>query len=187
MKQCKHCNKTKELKDFVIDKKCKDGTTYQCKDCKREYRKRLRIENPEAYAKRLKASKQWGKDHPLKVKENSKSDAAKKSRKKYKQSFKGKCSAAADARRRKNRKAITKDGTITTKALVELMINQDGKCAYCSVTLDTNLPFSVHLDHIEPLAIGGLHSISNVVWSCKQCNLLKGSSAARPKEGIKTE
>lgn len=34
----------------------------------------------------------------------------------------------------------------------------------------------VHLDHIYPISKGGIHSITNVVWSCASCNLRKSDS-----------
>lgn len=36
-KKCNNCGKEKPLKDFVKDKKCKDGRAGQCKKCRQEY------------------------------------------------------------------------------------------------------------------------------------------------------
>jgi predicted nucleic acid-binding Zn ribbon protein len=45
-----------------------------------------------------------------------------------------------------------------------------GRCAYCNNP--TPLP---HMDHVIPLARGGLHQIGNVLPACPDCNMHKGS------------
>ena len=42
-------------------------------------------------------------------------------------------------------------------------------CAYCGAD------GLLHLDHVDPLARGGLHTPSNLVPACERCNLSKGS------------
>jgi 5-methylcytosine-specific restriction endonuclease McrA len=49
----------------------------------------------------------------------------------------------------------------------------DSRCAYCGS--DGQL----HLDHVEPLSRGGLHTPTNLVPACERCNLSKG---AKPVE-----
>ena len=46
-------------------------------------------------------------------------------------------------------------------------------CAYCG----SDGP--LHLDHVEPLALGGLHTPDNLVPACQRCNL---SKHAKPVE-----
>ncbi len=76
------------------------------------------------------------------------------------------------------RRGITKsvdDGTITKAALEELKIKQDYKCYHCGCELDFDSKNMVHLDHFYPISKKGTNSIYNVVWSCKTCNVRKGS------------
>lgn len=48
----------------------------------------------------------------------------------------------------------------------------DGVCAYCH----REMPFSVATrDHVYPRSRGGSNDTSNIVLSCKKCNLKKGS------------
>lgn len=42
------------------------------------------------------------------------------------------------------------------------------RCAYCDG------PFE-HVDHVEPLALGGVHAIGNLVPACADCNVRKGA------------
>ena len=53
MRKCRKCGETKSLDLFQVDNSTKDGIMYWCKDCrntqKREYRRRMKKNNPEAY------------------------------------------------------------------------------------------------------------------------------------------
>jgi|GEM_PF-2331190 len=51
------------------------------------------------------------------------------------------------------------------------VFNREGyRCTYCG---DENGPF--HIDHIFPLALGGLDSSENLTVACRSCNLRKGA------------
>lgn len=54
------------------------------------------------------------------------------------------------------------------RQLVELSENM---CAYCLCQLNGDF----HVEHVLPLAFGGTNNLSNLVLSCKRCNLLAGS------------
>ena len=45
----------------------------------------------------------------------------------------------------------------------------DHKCVYCGM----NTGFCGEIDHIEPIALGGEHAISNLVLACFRCNRFK--------------
>lgn len=44
-------------------------------------------------------------------------------------------------------------------------------CPYCGVKLDENS----HIDHMDPLELGGEESIKNAVFCCSSCNIKKGA------------
>ena len=69
----------------------------------------------------------------------------------------------------------TKDGSITIESLKALKEKQNHTCYYCKCALDYTTPKQVHLDHVIPLSKGGLHTLSNVVWSCASCNSSKSN------------
>lgn len=48
---------------------------------------------------------------------------------------------------------------------------QHGLCFYCGTAID----MFDHLDHILPIYYGGLNKMSNLVASCRRCNLDKGT------------
>jgi len=56
--------------------------------------------------------------------------------------------------------------------LVKLFNKQNGKCYYCGVDLSTE---NLDLDHKTPLSRDGHHNLSNVCFSCRDCNVLKGT------------
>lgn len=51
-----------------------------------------------------------------------------------------------------------------------LMELQAGKCACCRVSLKS---VEIHLDHIQPLALGGAHADTNMQLLCRPCNQSK--------------
>lgn len=50
-----------------------------------------------------------------------------------------------------------------------LVRHQSGLCNYCGAQLK-----KPHIDHIMPLALGGLHALENLQLLCPTCNLKKG-------------
>jgi len=70
------------------------------------------------------------------------------------------------------RRARTKQTDITTKYLLELK-SKTSHCEICGKKLKDN----IHLDHIIPLNVGGLHIKSNIRYVHAKCNL------QRPKNG----
>ena len=55
--------------------------------------------------------------------------------------------------------------------IARLYIRQN-RCQYCGVVLDENNP--KHVDHIVPICLGGIHSLSNIAICCRRCNMAKG-------------
>lgn len=50
-----------------------------------------------------------------------------------------------------------------------------GSCAYCGAELTTA---TMHVDHVIPVSRGGGNNDSNLVASCRPCNLSKGARTA---------
>lgn len=58
----------------------------------------------------------------------------------------------------------------------------NGRCTYCACHLnpfDRNAEDGFHVDHVTPRSAGGTDDITNLVPSCRRCNLAK---AARTPE-----
>ena len=62
------------------------------------------------------------------------------------------------------------DGTVTDKAILRLKTERL-LCPYCGVGLNNN----IHLDHMQPVSLGGKHSIKNLMSCCDVCNIKKSN------------
>jgi len=74
---------------------------------------------------------------------------------------------------RRAKKLSSSDGSITKSGLISLREKQNYKCYSCGNHLDFNSKNKVHLDHHIPLSKGGTHTLGNVVYLCKHCNVTK--------------
>lgn len=99
-----------------------------------------------------------------------------KTAKAYRESFRGKAVATEAYARYRSKRYNASDGTVTEESLIILKETQNYQCAYCLTDLEALPNNKVHLDHIYPISKGGLHSITNVVWSCAECNQRKSNS-----------
>lgn len=87
-----------------------------------------------------------------------------------------------DLRRAKERvrREFYRAGDVVAHELRALVKSCDSKCHYCGVHVETrclkNDPKG--FDHVIPFARGGKHTISNIVVSCWDCNVKKGTKDA---------
>lgn len=68
---------------------------------------------------------------------------------------------------RRNRKEDADDGTLTNEVMRALYANAHD-CPYCDKPMTRKT-----LDHMIPLARGGMHSVVNAVIACQSCNCSK--------------
>lgn len=55
---------------------------------------------------------------------------------------------------------------------VRQLYKQEGKCAYCKISLRRE-NIVTHVDHVQPLYYDGKNIFDNLVLSCRRCNLRK--------------
>ena len=163
----KHKDKFSKLsKQYYIDNK--ERIVKQKKEFYENNKERMNLISKNNYIKNRKyyneSSKKYRKDNPLRCS---------RLKKEWSQTIDGKLSKKTNNHKRNSKIRTTNDKTITIKSLNNLLEEQNNKCKYCNIDLDFNVKFQVHLDHIVPIAKGGQHSIKNVVFSCKRCNLKK--------------
>ncbi len=78
------------------------------------------------------------------------------------------------AREARRRARITKNGgNCTTTELTDLYTQQEGRCGFCGIPVFYAIKGDVHLEHMTPLSRGGTNDITNLVFSCSNCNLSK--------------
>jgi 5-methylcytosine-specific restriction endonuclease McrA len=74
--------------------------------------------------------------------------------------------------KKRARKSRAKISDFTRWDWLELLVQYDGRCAYCWDRI------AEHQEHKTPLSRGGDHTKSNIVPSCSICNLKKGTKTA---------
>lgn len=121
-----------------------------------ESKRRHREDNREQIAER---NSKWQKANPDKVAERNR---------KWKQSNPEKVKVVTHNRRAK---AKGNGGKLSASIVQKLLTKQNNKCVCCGASLDNGY----HLDHIMPLALGGMNDDSNVQLLTPKCNMSKGS------------
>ena len=187
-KVCRVCKIEKPIEEFARHRRRKDGRDNVCKKCAAERVRQWRIKNKEYYTeynkeyykrtkeKQLKNSKEYYKSNKEIILKKSKEyysenkESKKRYVKNYKKTSNGKIIHINSNAKRRTRE---KNGNVTKEEIMDL-INKTNKCPLCGIELTEN---NRQLDHIIPLNIGGEHTIKNIRFICKNCNL------HRPKDG----
>lgn len=162
----KFCNSCETYKDIELFPKLDtsfDGRRARCTECASNKRK----EDSERYRNK-KSVKLKQKSY---YKENK--DKINNRQRLYNKTDSGRQADRIASAKRRALKLSTEDGSITKQSLQELRELQNNKCYYCECELDFKGKNKVHLDHHIPLSKGGPHSISNVKYTCRKCNLSK--------------
>lgn len=184
-KRCKTCKIDKSLEDFYDCPTAADGKRGTCKDCICERRRRSyaadaerykddvkewRTKNPNRvkeyerrYRQRNKRKsrervRQWRKDNPEKWKEQQRRALAKQKEEGWPNAYR---------RRAREMGAFVEDVN-----KVDVFINSLGFCGICGFEVKFE---KMTIDHIVPLARGGLHCYANVQAAHAFCNRVKGS------------
>lgn len=164
MKVCKECGENKELSFFSPNKSCSQGTLNHCKVCLAQKRKEKYWADPEKYRaasrkfsqsnleKMSEVNKKYREANPEKVKQWKADD---------RQRNKHRINADNAKRRAKLRGALTPE-------ILQMYALRD---FYIAMSLGE----SFHVDHIIPLAKGGLHIADNLQVIPAIDNLRKGS------------
>ena len=195
MKRCTKCSETKALAEFTPNKRASLGVNNWCKVCynaysaeyyqktrsvrlvqQKEGRKRLAPEerarrgkawrdaNPEYFQKRYAENRDsvraYGKKRYWADRERQIAEAVQWAKDNPEK-------ARANNARRLARKSIAGGRGVTGDEWKDIVSSTAGLCTYCS----RKRPLA--LDHIEPLARGGMHDPDNLTPACKSCNCSK--------------
>jgi len=79
----------------------------------------------------------------------------------------------ASEQKRRARKQRASGAGYSVQDIARLLILQNGKCVYCSVSFSESVRHTV--DHVTPLSKGGAHDLQNIVLACGPCNSRKGA------------
>ena len=143
LKGCSRCKAWLPLSAYSKDKTKHDGLHGFCKECVREI-------GSHSYQKNKQKKKEL-----VGI---------------YLKTEKGKAVSRASAARRRSAKLNTEDvERITAKAIVEIVENYNGCCAYCGIDCRNDY----NIDHKMPLSRGGTDTVKNLALSCPTCNKRK--------------
>ena len=183
-KKCVVCLESKELGEFPNDKNCRKGKSTRCRECAKEYLKKYYQANKEkaaAYNKERRKNKSaqisatnkaWKAENKERVRRNQdryyKENKA-KFRERNKQWEKDnpekvKCYKVNYRARRRDA-----PGSHTGDDLKNLFLTQKGLCVACM----SKLGVIYHVDHIQPLSLGGSNDKYNLQLLCGSCNSSK--------------
>jgi len=175
-KFCPACKTEKDLNDFHRNKTKKDGHQSTCKKCRRIYdtENKYKIKPKSKQERRIISARYYTK-HKVEIKEK----------------FDKKKEIPEELQKvrliKKNYKYLRKINykkTDITSVWLKDLYDKTEMCELCGTQMiDSflNLSNSRHLDHIKPLCCGGTHTMDNVRYICKKCNL------TRPKDGSDVE
>ena len=188
-KVCCACRARKPLGEFNRKTASRDGRQPRCRECLREYKaawsaknrdvireksraayradperaargaRQMREQGPDAYrAKYTEYMRRWRAANP------DHKDRAKAYMQEWMSRPEVRLQRAADQRKRKAR--IMASSSVTADQIRARVEYFGGKCWMCGGIATT-------IDHVKPLAKGGLHLASNLRPACSQCNTRK--------------
>lgn len=191
MKTCRACGESKPLDDFHRDSASADGRRPRCRVCvklkddeRREERNRKAREkyavDPQA---KIAKTRQYHLDNPEWSRERLRAHHVANAEERARRAAeRGKDPAIAAARRdatrrSESRRRAQKQGAeadyVTTADILSLLERSDHRCYICGRPFGDGLPYTI--DHIQPLARGGQHVLSNLAPSCGPCNVRKNA------------
>ncbi len=173
--------------EFGVHKNTKDGLQTQCKKCKSIYHSRNKEEiskkRKQAYLLNrdaiVKKQKEYSSSHKIEKSEYDKlyreknKEKVAKTKKLYAKTPIGRANIKNT---KNNRRTKLRNGDVTALQLVELQKSAT-VCYWCEESLKDK---KIHIDHYYPIALGGEHTLGNLVVSCSKCN--RSKQARMPEE-----
>ena len=168
MKTCPTCRVVMPSEAFHKSRSAKDGLCFACKACSRVKAKKWYLKNREKVKARARA---WESASPVRQEQALERARVWRENNKERQRENIRLWAIENRLRRNTNEAnrrARKSGRVYFEEIADLVSSYGGLCVYCMAPYE-------HLDHVEPLSMGGMHSISNLVPACAPCNLSKNN------------
>lgn len=174
-KRCTKCRKSKDLDDYGNDRRAKDGKQSQCKACYAKYQAERRKDPAKKTADRARINRAMSKRRGYYDELHNSARQRRRADPEYR------ADELADQREWRGRDGNMARGNHTRRARkLGALINgplppgtyaavlSSGPCVYCGAEART-------VDHVVPLARGGLEVEANLVPACASCNGSKGA------------
>ena len=170
MKTCTRCKEPKELADFNKERGRADGRASHCSECDKKRDRNINKEAKQEYERKRYLEKCGrGLIQPHR-KLNIKADTSYEYHKIWRSLNGEKRKLAKHKRRALEVSAL---GEVSFNIEEKLLLGQSGLCMYCDKPL-----IEQQLEHMIPLARGGMHDDSNLCLSCPDCNRRKHTKTA---------
>lgn len=156
----------------------------KCKPCQKEHQRKYREENPEKVSKTKRKYYDANREKVAERRREHYKVNRKKTLDSQREYYEANREHTLDRKRQyyeenpdkikaayHNRRARIKGngGKLSTNIVQTLLIKQNNKCVCCGASLDNGH----HLDHIMPIALGGMNDDQNVQLLTPKCNLSK--------------
>lgn len=156
-KYCRGCDQHKPLSDFSANRRASDGKQNKCKVCKRAQVKAWEDTHP---GRKLELQQAWREANP-----NYIGDYQRQWRDENRERARDQWRKAAHIRRAREAEAF-----IEAVDPLTVYETHQGICGICQLPVDAK---EFEIDHIIPIAKGGLHGYSNVQPAHRFCNRSK--------------
>jgi 5-methylcytosine-specific restriction endonuclease McrA len=196
VKICTRCDETKELSEFGKNKAAKDGLSFYCSVCKREYQRKHYAENPDKwsmYGKRWRENNKETKAAYDRTYAENNPERVRAAKQKYKRVHKDRIREQNKIYSLKNKEILREKNRLWRENNLEKHRMKEARrrtrkhqngvfvvldkelrklisspCYYCGAQHQ-------HIDHLVPISRGGRHSVGNLISSCSNCNLSKNN------------
>lgn len=153
MKVCTGCREEKPTTEFHRSSGTKDGLQYRCRSCRRAWRE-------ENFEREQVTRRRYHEKNRGKLLEQRRRHRAENPHGDWESDYRKRSRAAG---------CIPVVRSFTREELVAHWGNGE-RCVYCDG------PFE-EIDHLQPIALGGVHAVETVVPSCSKCNQEGGKHA----------
>jgi 5-methylcytosine-specific restriction endonuclease McrA len=167
---CKHCKKDKPESEFYNDKSKPNGKKPRCKKCDKLS---MNVENRRVYEAKYWADPERAKKKKAQVK-NSMIKNKEQYAEKRREYLKTDAGISMYRKQTQKRYAMKKSAFVEDVNPIDLYHEQSGICYICGKEFTFK---EMELDHIHPIAKGGLHKKDNCKMACRHCNRSKGSKS----------
>lgn len=168
-KTCRICDESHDLSFYYKDKAGKDGHRNECKNCSKKKGRQHYLNNRD---KKLKNQREYYRAHQQEAIEYAREwrqknpDKCREYHKRYAQKYAEKEKIRhRDKQFRRN--ALKKNNGTFKVRYKDLAKIYTMPCAYCGQR------GKIHVDHVIPIAKGGVHGVGNLQPLCESCNTSK--------------
>ena len=179
VKTCSKCGIEKSFENFQKNKARLDGVETYCRECNNARLREKYSKNPKKKIVKTRAyhiaHPEWSKEYQQKwhVENRDRRYAKVKERlilepefRKYRREI-----SLISSQKRRAQKTQTEVKKVTKEDYKKILAEFNNQCWICEVELT-----QVFWDHVQPLAKGGAHTLSNLRPSCNPCNSRKNAT-----------